>query len=66
MVSIPLPKKDNEWALLKGILQAKSESIGYDMNDDTRSLNSKSEYRNPKQIQSNNVPITETNPKKKE
>jgi hypothetical protein len=38
-----------------------SESIGSAENDDTRCLNSKSEYRNPKQIQSSNVPMTETN-----
>jgi len=38
-----------------------SESIGSAENDDSRHLNSKSEYRNPKQIQSPNVPMLETN-----
>ena len=38
-----------------------SESIGSAENDDSRHLNSKSEYRNPKQIQSINVPMLKTN-----
>jgi len=43
------------------VLWAGAEFFGSAENDDTRCLNSKSEYRNPKQIQSSNVPMTETN-----
>jgi len=41
--------------------RARSGIFGYTENDDTSCLNSKSEYRNPKQIQNYNVPMSETN-----
>ena len=40
---------------------AGSKTIGYAENDDAAFINSKSEYRNPKQIQNHNVPMIETN-----